>query len=158
MKTLVVGFGSPFGDDRIGWDVIDELERHLKQNPDLDVTLFKSKGSGFDWLNVAADAEQAIFVDAVKSNKQPGYIHHIRFDENTITSELPTFSSHGVALVDVIHLTRNAELFSQPVAFYGVEIPDQISAKHAEMLQQAKQQLLERLLLEISFPEPIVTS
>ena len=120
-KTLIVGFGSPFGNDQFGWLVIDEIEKRFPNS--VSIVLYKSKGNGVDWLSEIKDADKLIIVDAVKSDKPVGYLHEFIFDEDINLEKSSLFtSSHSVSIVDSVELARTLGMFTQPIRFLGVEV------------------------------------
>lgn len=119
MKRLVVGIGSPHGDDHVGWKVIDELER---LNNLENVILFKSNGSCNDWLSQLNGVEQVIVVDAIFSQGKPGDILEITMGNISKLSKLNQLSSHAVSLCDCVNLAINAEMLPQKFKIIGIEI------------------------------------
>ena len=119
MTTLVVGFGSPHGDDQVGWLVIDELEKNSNGIGFLDV--FKSKGNGIDWFNEVREHQHIIFVDAVSSGEPVGTIHSFVIGDDEDSRKIKT-SSHAIGLIDSISLAKTLNYLNTTVEFFGIEI------------------------------------
>ena len=120
MKTLIVGFGSPHGDDQLGWHVIDILQQQINTE-NTKISVFKSKGNSMDWMSSIDDAEQIILVDAVISGSDVGTLHYF-FIENTTDKISAATSSHGIDLLESVAVARNVGILNIPVHFFGIEI------------------------------------
>lgn len=70
LTVRVIGIGSPFGADRIGWQVADALERRLEEHGglehrDIDVHVGVADRPGVELLRLMQGAQRVILVDAV---------------------------------------------------------------------------------------------
>ncbi len=119
-RTLIVGFGSPFGDDQFGWLVIEQLQKALKDRN--DVRTICCDHSGTDWLHQYQPVEHLIFVDAVKSNAKPGTRHHRHIKPAELDTLPTTHSSHGIGLREGIALAMALVELPTEIIFYGVEL------------------------------------
>ena len=64
----VIGLGSPFGDDRVGWRVIRLLNGRLPGPVDL-VALDRPGSTLINWMQ---GVEHLVLIDAVRSGAPPG--------------------------------------------------------------------------------------
>lgn len=119
MKTLIVGIGSPFGDDQVGWLVIDKLEKEFSGSD--SISLFKSKGNGTDWFSEINDHQLLIFIDAVMSGKEIGEISEIDINDSTSIPAIPQNTTHSISLADSILMAKNIGMLDIPVRVFGVE-------------------------------------
>jgi len=119
MNVLIVGFGSYQADDQIGWQIVDQLQS-LDTIPN-SVSFLKIAGNAMAWLSQVEAETQLIFIDAVRSDKTPGFIHCRKFSTD-LPLTLSTFSSHGLGLVESLRLAQSLNLLNRPSLFYGVEI------------------------------------
>ena len=73
----IIGVGSPFGQDRYGWQAVDALRDSdpLQHYPDGLVSLHRCDRPGMDLLNVMRGADGVIIIDAVQSTAVPGTLH-----------------------------------------------------------------------------------
>ena len=67
--VMVMGLGSPHGDDQVGWCVIDNLEQD-----GVVVAALRKVKDPVDILEDLAGVERLFVVDACKSGGQPGSI------------------------------------------------------------------------------------
>ncbi len=165
MKILVVGMGSPHGDDQAGWQLVDELQKYSGKNNDW--RLYKSQGGGMDWFSHAKDAECLFLVDAVISNQPPGTLYHWSQDMvDRILQASPSClcadthaaivslggerlhsSSHAMPLLDSLHLARELGILPRNYQLLGIEADSmQPLAALSEPVRQACRVLAKQLL------------
>ncbi len=147
-KTLIVGLGSPYGDDQLGWLIIDELTK-LQTTPS-GLTLFKSKNNGSDWFHEINNHQQVIFIDAVLSKEPIGTIIEITVDNlNKLASNRS--STHSVSLGDSISLAMSLDFLKVPVRIIGISIEqDNHFAKISDELIQIIPKLQQQLSSQVS--------
>ncbi|MDH5546594.1 MAG: hydrogenase maturation protease [Gammaproteobacteria bacterium] len=122
MKTLIVGLGSPHGDDRVGWQVIDVLAESgfALENR----RLFRSNATAMDWIAEIKDSQQIVFVDGVKGRGKIGEV--VVLTEDELPNENLAGSSHAISFAESVALMRKLFSLSIPIHFVGVEIGDSI--------------------------------
>jgi hydrogenase maturation protease len=106
VTTLVVGVGSPFGDDRAGWEVVAALDAALRQRPALPVAVRTCTldRPGAALVEALQGVQHAVIVDAAhESTAAPGTFGWL--DQRCIETEHPA-SSHGFGLGEALALTR----------------------------------------------------
>ncbi len=119
MKTIVIGLGNPIlGDDGVGWKVAEEVKKLLPLSP-IPSPLEKGergKGIGVDveFLSLGGISlmehligyERAILIDAVASDREPGFVLVSRLNEMPDYSALHTASAHDTSLQNALKLGR----------------------------------------------------
>ncbi|HFE38860.1 MAG TPA: hydrogenase maturation protease [Gammaproteobacteria bacterium] len=131
MKTLIVGFGSPFGDDQLGWQLIDDLaSRHSASH----LTFYKSKGNGCDWFHELANHQQLVILDAALSEKPAGNI--IEMTVNDLKNIPSHFfcSTHSISLQDSLALATNIGVLNIPVRILAISIGNKEIAANSNWL------------------------
>lgn len=111
----VFGLGSPGGDDRLGWILLDVLRE--PPAPEADCELVALDLPGPELLARWNAGDQVLIVDAVLSGAPPGTLH--RFDGAAglpWPGRLP-WSSHGLGLAEVWAL---AEVLGRQPATWAV--------------------------------------
>jgi hydrogenase maturation protease len=118
----VCGVGSPFGDDRIGWQAIDRLEKSafLRKLPPGRVITCRCDRPGPRLLELLRGAEVAIIVDAIFSGAPPGTIKCIL--ANSMATLRSPFSTHGLDLASTLVLGEALGQLPSQIFIYGVEI------------------------------------
>lgn len=117
-RSVVIGLGSPYGDDRLGWEVIRLLQ---KQSPPLPARLLSLDRPGTKLLSVLQDMQRAVIVDAVFSGRSPGSI------SDYYLAELPASvdrsrSSHGFDLLPTLRLGERLGLLPPHLYILGIEM------------------------------------
>lgn len=125
MITLrVLGIGSPFGDDQLGWEVVKLLQQH----PDLNQFLPDSlqfmccDRPGINLLELMRDANTVFLIDAVKTGSIYGTLH--RFKNQEIEAISSPLSSHALGVAYAIKMGRALDELPPNVILYGIEIGD----------------------------------
>ncbi|MCP5305622.1 MAG: hydrogenase maturation protease [Chromatiaceae bacterium] len=121
----VIGIGSPFGDDRVGWQVVDGLAGRVPATVDL-VTLDRPGAALINWME---HVDHLLLIDAIVSEAvPPGRI--VRIDRFDTLSPPPGFTSHVLDLAQTIELAdalgvrpRNVELYGISIAQLGTTLP-----------------------------------
>ena len=106
MSVLVIGVGSPFGDDRVGWEVVAALDAALEGAPPLAATVrtLACDRPGVALLAALEGVRHLVIVDAVgDSGAGAGALHWL--DEGRLSAAQPA-SSHGVGVVHALGLAR----------------------------------------------------
>lgn len=142
-RPLVIGLGTNHrGDDQCGLDVARVLREPLKGRAQVaecsaDVT---------ELLDLWADVDEAIVVDAVRSGRAPGTV--VRFEIPGGDPPLlgPT-STHGLSLSEAIGLGRALGRFPRRLIVYGIEAGDvtmgsSVSAAGARGIREASARVL----------------
>jgi len=127
MSILIVGFGSPHGNDQLGWKVIDSLVDKFEKlpQPDQSIKYFRSKGNGIDWYIELENVNRVILIDAVISDEIPGGLIHQPFDNIIeplhLTTTLPP-SSHGIEISQSVELARTLYPSVKDYFFLGATV------------------------------------
>lgn len=135
MKSIkVLGIGSPFGDDQLGWEAIDLLlaDKKIQSYSKHHLHLEKYDRPGLNLLVEMQDAEFIFLIDAVKSNNPIGKIYRW---QNMEIEQLEHFiSSHQIGIGETLRLGRILNQLPECIVFYGVEMGNNISAFDVSMV------------------------
>ncbi|TXI94312.1 MAG: hydrogenase maturation protease [Neisseriales bacterium] len=124
IKTLILGIGSPFGDDRAGWLVVEELEQvpavreMVAKNL---LTLEVADRPGINLINwLLSDYQKIILIDMVKTNLEiPGSIYKLQASK--IIGFSGMLSSHSLGVSASLALAKELGINIANVEFWGVE-------------------------------------
>lgn len=120
----VLGLGSPFGDDQLGWKVAEKLKKHYINFPELNKNLsidaYDRPGLGL--LELFQDAKVVFLIDAMTSEAPLGTI--LCFKNETIYTAEPLFSTHGIGVSEVLEWGNSLNLLPEELILYGVVIKD----------------------------------
>ncbi|HEX6195295.1 MAG TPA: hydrogenase maturation protease [Jiangellaceae bacterium] len=120
MKTVVIGIGNEYRhDDAVGPEVVKRLT-----DLDLtDVSLAVANGEPAHLIDLWAEAEVAVLVDAVRNDPaSPGRIHELLID--VPASANGAASSHGLGLGDAVELAMSLGRMPRRLVVFAVEGAD----------------------------------
>ncbi len=103
-SRLLVGIGSPHGDDQAGWLVASEIRRRLADRPEMPVCrLAKAPSDLLDWMD---DVAHLIVCDCCESPAQLGELRLWHWPADRLVRTRSS-SSHQLGLTDVLDLATN---------------------------------------------------
>lgn len=111
----VIGIGSPFGNDNIGWRVIEYMRQHrsVEQLPEA-IALIESDRPGVNLISQFAGAKCVVLVDAILTADRHGDV--IQLDREQLINSHRVISSHDLDMAAAITLA--ATLHSLPDTLY----------------------------------------
>lgn len=119
--TLVVGIGSPHGDDRVGWEIADAIGRQTGGS--IATRCARTPAELFDWLEGVErlDVCDAVSWSANETAAEIGTVHCWRWPAEEL--ERTTFrTSHGLSLPAVLSLAETLGRLPPQVRIWGVSI------------------------------------
>jgi hydrogenase maturation protease len=131
-KVLVVGLGSPHGDDQAGWFAADELASRFDLSDGLVVRRATIPLDVLDWLD---DVDILHICDACESTGSPEKLHRLVWSNGRLsTSSIAAHSqtvlrgagidrpgSHDFGLIEMLHLAETTQRLPQQVTVWAVE-------------------------------------
>lgn len=127
-EILVLGIGSPFGTDNVGWIVIDKLEKIKKANSEKygNLSLLSISRSDTGILDLLSSYQYCIIIDAVILNSDSSSAEDFRVREVDL-EEIDTcpdrFSSHGFGLGTTLQLGKAMNILPEKLVIIGLETP-----------------------------------
>lgn len=127
----IIGIGSPFGDDCIGWETIGAIEESgmMARFPAGQVAAYRCRQPATDLLPLLSGARAALLVDGMESGAEPGTLR--RIDASELQADPGKISSHGMGVPEGLALARALGMLPGTMVIYGVEIEDADAAPHA---------------------------
>ena len=122
-RTLIVGIGSPHGDDQIGWRVADALRSAV--SPVIEVREASTPSQLLDWLDgverlIVCDACQVRRQLPADSEHEAPEIHRWKWPTLQV-SMLRSAGSHSFGLPQVLQLAERLGKLPLEVIVFGVE-------------------------------------
>lgn len=111
----IIGIGSPFGDDQVGWRVADQLKTELPH-----IAIEKSDRPGPRLVSLLQGADTVILIDAVMSGAAVGAIHLLDYPE--LPNSTYFLSSHGFGVLEGLQLAEALGILPKNLSIYGIEI------------------------------------
>jgi hydrogenase maturation protease len=99
---LIVGVGSPFGDDTLGWRALDALQGSGWRPPGCRVSYRKADRPGAGLLELFAGRDAAVLLDALVAGGAPGTVRLL--DRAELLLHGSRASSHALGVAEVLAL------------------------------------------------------
>lgn len=116
-KTLILGVGNILlSDEGIGVRVIEYLQR---QNIPEGVELVDGGTAGADLIDVLAERERVVVVDAIQSNEPAGTILRLTPDDLKLQEDTP-LSLHDLDIPQTLEMTKMLGCAPAKVICFGV--------------------------------------
>lgn len=119
-EVLVLGVGSPNGDDRAAWEAIAMLERHpavRAADPAVAIEALDRPGAGL--VARLGRARKVVILDAVRSGAEPGRLH--RLGGGDLAMDHAGTSSHGFGVAEALHLAGAIGALPAELVVLGIE-------------------------------------
>jgi len=122
----IIGIGSPFGNDTLGWQVIRKIRAQGCIGPATieNLDLIEADRPGAQLIQLLQGAKQAILVDAILDPGQTGKI--VRVDKDQMALSPSSISSHEFGVSSAIALADKLGLLPESLSLVGLGInPDE---------------------------------
>lgn len=117
LKTLVVGLGSPHGDDQAGWMVVDLLSSNLEESE----TILRKANSPAQLLNWLGGSERLVICDACTGLGAIGDIKRWEWPAAEIL-QASWSGTHDLSLPDVLRVAEGLDQLPPNVVVRAIEI------------------------------------
>ena len=119
-KILILGIGSPFADDQLGWLVADKLAEIVNSKNIDNIIVESVDRPGLNLLNyLDSNYNQILLIDAVYAKSKPGTIYHLKASQ--ILSFDGFLSSHSIGVSPSLALANALNMDISNIEFYGAE-------------------------------------
>jgi len=119
-RVTVIGLGSPFGADRVGWEVAERLAASARVT-ELGAAVQVCAAPGGELPGLLAGAEAAILVDAVRAGGLRGTIYRLWRPDPALLAE-GRVSSHGLSVRSAMELLQALGEGPQVWLLYGIDL------------------------------------
>lgn len=121
MSIRIIGVGSPFGDDRLGWVAAEQLRqsRRFAVFPPDSISISTRDRPGVLLAPEWEAAAKVLLLDAVRSGAPPGTLHRVAGQE--IVSRGRSLSSHGLGVAEALELARALGAPVEAFVLHGIE-------------------------------------
>lgn len=148
---VVLGIGNLLlSDDGVGVRVIEALEDVALPG---DVELVDGGTAGADLIEVVADRQKVIVIDAMETGGPPGTV--LRVPGADLCAEDTQLSLHEVGLVDALHMARRLGCEPGEVVVFGVQ-PErlELTLELSETVSGAIPDIVRRVREELAGESP----
>lgn len=116
-RQIVIGIGNQYrSDDGVGI-VIARRIRHWTDR----FRVVEASGEGASLMEVWADQDHVVVVDAVRSGSAPGRIHRLDANAVSIPSEFFNYSTHAFSIAEAVEMARALGTLPKRLVIYGIE-------------------------------------
>lgn len=125
--VYLIGIGSPFGADSLGWLMCEQLSHVSTLQPALQQgrLIIEACRQPANLLHYFDSASTAIIVDAMQGDNPYGTILTLSPDE---LEQAPIrLSSHGFGLNDAIHLAQTLQQLPDTTLIIGMDVNEQVT-------------------------------
>lgn len=145
-RILIIGIGSPVGDDRVGLVAAERLRADARLAA--RVVVQNAERAGLRLIELWAPTDCVILLDAVVTGARPGTV--LRIPAEHIESTRSPWSSHGIGPAEAIALARVLDRLPARLVLFGVEIaapPKErdLSAEIVEALPRLTRQVVDEI-------------
>ena len=121
-RVHIIGVGSPFGDDRLGWVAAESLQGSAVLNGlepgRIVISILDRPGAML--LALWDETDHVILIDGVRSGAAPGTRHH--FTVSDVTGALLPATSHGFGIAAALELAQELEKLPGRLWLRGIEM------------------------------------
>ena len=114
-RTLIVGLGSDFGDDRLGWVAVQRLQDRL---PNIATIALRSPADLFDRLT---DVDHLHVMDACQGAGPPGTVFRRDWPSADV-SQIAFGGTHDISLPAALEIAQQLSLLPARVTIWGIEM------------------------------------
>ncbi len=143
-RALIVGLGSPYGDDQIGWIACEQLKIEIGNLPTVEFVVCDR--SAIEWVSKISHAKQILFIDAMRSGEKPGTVRKIDLGTDQWNTCPTKLSSHGISIKDAIDVALSLGELPEFISVWGVEMEQ---CNYESGLSQSVEKALPGLLANI---------
>jgi len=133
---LILGVGSPFGQDNIARLIIDAINKRLPGDVrrEQEIHVKYSDRPGLALIELIKPYDEVLIIDAVVSGSLIGTIHCL-VDLRQLSQYSHTTSSHGFGVAEALSLAETLGQLPDKLAIYGIEI-DHKASQISSLLQK----------------------
>ncbi len=145
---LILGIGNILlRDEGVGVRVIEQMQKmHLPDN----VELIDGGTAGADLLDVLAERQKVIVIDAIQADCEPGTVLRFTADE-LVQPEGVGMSLHELGLGEALTMTRQLGCAPENVVVFGIKAKDIVSGLElSEEIAASVPKVIELVLAEIT--------
>ena len=117
-NTIIIGIGSPYGADQLGWQVVDQLKTRQAVLSKPNIRLETCDRPGTLLLDYMKGVQKAILIDAIEGGTS-GNMRMV--DKQELLDEATPHSSHQLGVAEAILLGEKLHLLPQEMVLLGVE-------------------------------------
>lgn len=136
----VIGIGSPFGDDTLGWQALERLCNELNIFPHA-TELHTLDRPGSSLIPLLEDGKAVVLIDAMQSDQPPGTVQRLSLNELLTQAQAP--STHSLGVAETLAMAEQLQVLPETLLIYGIEMGAAAATWYPQLLQQLRVDLSE---------------
>jgi hydrogenase maturation protease len=120
MRLVLIGIGSPFGDDTLGWQLVDALAARGLRLAGWDVSFSRADRPGPSLLDRLQAQDAAIIIDAMHLGGSHGSVRLVQRDELEASGSL--LSGHALGVAETLELGEKLGMLPPRLEILGIEM------------------------------------
>ena len=121
VNTIIIGIGSPYGADQLGWQVVDQLKSQQVVLSKRNIRLETCDRPGTLLLDYLKGVHKAILIDAIEGGTSGNLL---TLNKQQLLHQNTLHSSHQFGVAETIALGEQLNLLPEELVMYGVETGD----------------------------------
>lgn len=114
----IIGIGSPFGDDTLGFQAIERLRGETELFP-ADTELLALDRPGSTLIPLLENSQTVVIIDAMHSGLSAGTVQRLEVDDLLREKNMP--SSHNLGVAESLALATVLGVMPEKLLVYGIE-------------------------------------
>lgn len=139
MKRAVIGVGSPFGADRFGWQVVDQLQNILDQ---AEIGYCKLDRPGSALLQQMEGYQQVVLVDAIQTDSDRASELIVLDQPQLLKLSQQKRSTHALGIAETVALGNVLNDLPPQLQLVGVGVVDLKCEVDEALVKQGVEQVL----------------
>lgn len=135
----IIGIGSPFGDDTLGFQAIELLREDIELFPP-DTELLALDRPGSTLIPMLENSKTVVIIDAMQSGQPAGTVQRLELPDLIAEKNMP--SSHNLGVAESLALADVLGVIPERLLVYGIEAGDGIArdAWYPKIVVQLRQE------------------
>ena len=119
-RLKVIGVGSPFSDDTLGWQLLDALAEQGLELPGWRITYKKADRPGPGLLEYLKDTDAAVLIDAMRADDPSGNVRLV--EPAQLLSHASPTSSHAMGVAESLALGEQLHMLPPMLHILGIQV------------------------------------
>lgn len=141
-SVLVVGVGSPFGDDALAWDLVDALQARDFRALGQSTRYLRGDRPGPGLLDMLKGGRRVFLVDAMQAGLSPGKVRLLNREE--LLDNARPISSHALGVAEVLKLGEALGALPEELWLLGIQAGSDVTDEMVMAAERAMSRVRER--------------
>jgi len=119
-RLILLGIGSPFGDDTLGWQLLDALVELGLELPGWQIAYGKADRPGPALLERLQNQDAAVLIDAMQGDEPPGSVRLVGRAE--LLQQDSPMSSHGMGVAESLALGEQLDMLPSALHILAIQV------------------------------------